>query len=655
MKKFLFILAALLILAAATIWGLARDDLAAAQEQGFALVKAMNQGEIPGDLPLSARGWAETLLEFGPLQLEVQQVRPVFFRRATLLLRAAEAQSETTMSISLKKEKGGWRIIQAPEATLAVQLSGGEPHLALLLENKTALIRPLIPLGRDKLLTLESTRSEWLRQGWQEHLPWFRTYLAGREGSLRVGLMAVELYGWKDNLAAALVAEEPAPDTIRVNISTSGFNSIYHPQVQVSSSAAWQATAAYSGESWALGAGTYTIKAGAQGLELTGGGQTISGPRRLLLTPEPGKPLTIASISRAGKEPAFFGSLEVALLAGGIVVANELPLEQYLLYVVPSEMPANFGVAALEVQAIAARTFAVANIYFSSWQKTSAHVVDSVLSQVYNNSPANPAATAAIRATRGIIITAEGAPAVVRYFSTSCGYTANAEEVWPGAAAPWLISNPQFPNPGVVPSDEESFREFILNPPPGAYDANSAWFRWRYSLPASQLQEIIAANLGLIHQANPEVLQRWSGKEYTAVAAMPPEPLGELLDLLPLERGTGGILRQVEVRGSLGTWRVSQEYYIRQLLRPQGGSESIFLIRQDGSSFKDFAIMPSAFVFWEKERWGDQLWFSFQGGGYGHGVGLSQYGARELTARGWTAAEIIGHYFPGVQLKDIGE
>jgi peptidoglycan hydrolase-like amidase len=317
-------------------------------------------------------------------------------------------------------------------------------------------------------------------------------------------------------------------------------------------------------------------------------------------------------------------------------------------------MPAYFGAAAVEVQAIAARTFAVSNILSSHWQSTSAHVVDSVLSQVYNNSGTNTVATAAVMASRGTIILAENKPADIRYFSTSCGYTANCHEVWPGKPVDWLVSRPQFPGPPQDIDNEESFRDFIINPPAEAFDEGSAWFRWQFSVPASQLADMIEANLKSIFAANPDVLQRQDGGKFAAITEMPAEPLGELYDLVPVRRGAGGILIEIEVQGSLGVWRVSREYYIRLLLRPGGGQEPVSLLRHDGSRLQDFALLPSAFAFWDKERQGNKLvQLEFRGGGYGHGVGMSQYGVRELAARGWTAAEIIGHFFPGVELDNI--
>jgi stage II sporulation protein D len=105
----------------------------------------------------------------------------------------------------------------------------------------------------------------------------------------------------------------------------------------------------------------------------------------------------------------------------------------------------------------------------------------------------------------------------------------------------------------------------------------------------------------------------------------------------------------VDIVGSRGTWRVQREYYIRQVLRPQAlGGPAIELVLHDGSKRVNFNLLPSAFVTWELEREGEQLKaVRFFGGGFGHGVGMSQYGVRELAALGWSRKQILEHYFPG--------
>jgi stage II sporulation protein D len=650
MKK-LVVVGIILVVGVVTCFLIACRDLGSARKATEELLASIVQDEIPVDSPDSVTVFVETLQQFGLPQLEIVSLRPVFFGKARASITLNLGGEEGRIALELDKNQGRWRVSQAPETAVAVVRAQGQPRMALEIEGKAVLSRELIPLGVDKLLTVQGERWEWLDSGWIENMSWFRSFIHGQEGRLLVGMEDVELFGWDGKLAAATVANSFDYETIRVNISTTGHESVYHSQVKISSPNRWQVSEAVTGFSQELAAGSVSLEPVDTGMKLSGafGQETFS--HRLIFTPLGDDPLTVASISRSGNKPQYYGSIEVAPMKGGLVVANELPLEQYLHYVVPSEMPKSFGPAAMEVQAIAARTFAVSNLHASGWQSTSAHVVDSVLSQVYNNNGTNSVAQEAVAATRGQIIVAGDKPADIRYFSTSCGFSANSHEVWSGKPVAWLSSQPQFPGTRDI-GDEEGFKDFILNPPADAYDQSSPWFRWQFSLPASQLADMLEKTLQDIFKANPDSVEKLEGDIFIPATEMPATPIGELLDLIPSSRGDGGILMAVEVEGSLGSWRINREYYIRQLLAPNGGKA--ILQRHDGSSLIDFSLLPSAFVFWDKEWQGNKLTgLRFYGGGFGHGVGMSQYGVKELAGLSWSPEEIIRHYFPGTQLKDI--
>lgn len=158
-----------------------------------------------------------------------------------------------------------------------------------------------------------------------------------------------------------------------------------------------------------------------------------------------GKPLRLADpvtiraargafLSYGGKE--FRGDLRIAVLAGRIQLVNVVGLEAYLLGVVPGEMPKDWPLAALQAQAVAARTYAVGNIVrgrpfdlYSDWR-----------SQVYYGVGSEaPGTTQAVRETRGQILTYEGAPAQTFYFSSSGGRTISSLDAF-GLDLPYLVS-----------------------------------------------------------------------------------------------------------------------------------------------------------------------------------------------------------------------
>lgn len=145
--------------------------------------------------------------------------------------------------------------------------------------------------------------------------------------------------------------------------------------------------------------------------------------------------ISLTNIKRNIKDynhPTYRGSFEIRLAKAGtrLNLINEIDIEDYLLQVVPSEMPKSFGLEALKVQAVAARTYAAKDILRNRYAKLGFHILDSTQSQVYNNLDENELATGAVKSTKGLILVHENKPIDAKYYSTSSGFNSNAHNVW---------------------------------------------------------------------------------------------------------------------------------------------------------------------------------------------------------------------------------
>jgi stage II sporulation protein D len=158
--------------------------------------------------------------------------------------------------------------------------------------------------------------------------------------------------------------------------------------------------------------------------------------------PEPTPPLLV----RPGKATAplsldgrpYRGKLEITTQGGYLRVVNVVGLESYLQGVVAGEMPSSWPVEALKAQAVAARSYALANLV----QGKPFDLYSDVRSQVYTGvAGERPSTTQAVKATSGQVVTYGGKVASTLYFSSSGGRTASAADVF-GAAIPYLVSRP---------------------------------------------------------------------------------------------------------------------------------------------------------------------------------------------------------------------
>ncbi|MXG89515.1 SpoIID/LytB domain-containing protein [Nocardioides flavescens] len=155
--------------------------------------------------------------------------------------------------------------------------------------------------------------------------------------------------------------------------------------------------------------------------------RTVRGPAQVSAG---GEPVTLRLPD--GAAAAYRGALRAVAGPSGPVTLNVLPLETYLRGVVPAEVPATWPAAAVQAQAVAARTYA-------AWERAAAtgavaDTCDTTSCQVYRGVAAeHPAADAAVSATRRQVVTYQGAPAFTQFSSSNGGFSA-------AGSAPYLVA-----------------------------------------------------------------------------------------------------------------------------------------------------------------------------------------------------------------------
>lgn len=363
------------------------------------------------------------------------------------------------------------------------------------------------------------------------------------------------------------------------------------------------------------------------------------------------EPVSVASINRGYGAPSYEGTLEIWPVEGGFVLVNELPLETYLNYVVPSEMPSRYSQEALKAQAVCARTYAYKHLQSYGYPDYEAHVDDSVRYQVYNNTSPAESTTQAVEETADLILTSQGQPITAYYFSTSCGYTGNEEVWWEGSSemTPYLRGKTvNEAGECLDMTDEEVFTEFILETDDTCYDRKVSWYRWETEIDVETLSDNLNEVLKSRYEANPEAVRTKRGRNFVS---RPVETIGTIKEIEILERNEGGAVQRMRISGSRRTIEIATEYNVRALLNVKGG----VIVRQDGTTSEGGTLLPSAYLIvtpvFDEE--GALSGFRFQGGGYGHGVGMSQNGANGMAEQGKSFEEILRFFYTDVELTAI--
>ncbi|HEY1565412.1 MAG TPA: SpoIID/LytB domain-containing protein [Solirubrobacteraceae bacterium] len=191
---------------------------------------------------------------------------------------------------------------------------------------------------------------------------------------------------------------------------------------------------------------TYTVTpAGAKLTIATAAGKTVGTfPAPLTVTAPSTAPLSVPGLG------SYRGALQFSPAAGGVQTVDAVGLDDYVRGVVASEMPSSWATAALEAQAVAARTYAITTTVGGNGYD----LYDDSRSQMYGGVKSETAPTdAAVAATSGQIVTYGGKPAVTYFFASSGGYTESIQNVWSGATPePWLRGVPDpYDNAGQDP------------------------------------------------------------------------------------------------------------------------------------------------------------------------------------------------------------
>ena len=312
-----------------------------------------------------------------------------------------------------------------------------------------------------------------------------------------------------------------------------------------------------------------------------------------------------APISVAGLH-TFFDTVELTSAGDGLAVSNRLPLERYVLGL--NEVPTDWPEEALKAQAVAARTYALNDLEDGRTGDAAIYGYDicaTVLCQVFSGADVVRAEngdrwTAAVEDTAGETILYDGAPILARYHSTSGGRTIDNEDAFP--------EEPAYPYLKSVPSDTEQ---------------GSPLARWRVTFTIGEIQAMLTR------------AGWWTASQR-----------------LVRVRSAGGPFYNPNVAfegdGDRRLVRTADEF--RDIARDL--APAMFPGRYPSRWNTSSGVLPETLP---SERYAvttDGKRVVFDGTGWGHGSGMSQWGAHGLAKQGATYTDILTHYYTGVSVGD---
>jgi len=340
----------------------------------------------------------------------------------------------------------------------------------------------------------------------------------------------------------------------------------------------------------------------------------------------------------------FRGSLRVIVNEGKLCAINILPVEEYLVSVTSSEMSGTAPLEFLKSQVVISRSWLMAQLRkrkkdhlgetFHSYKKTDKELVrwydkeDHLLYDVCADDhcqryqgitrASNPVVRQAVEATRGQVLQSDGKICDARFSKCCGGATEVFSTCWENVDFPYLPAKRDADPATELPdlTTEEGARAWIDGSPKAFcntknkrilslilnnYDQETRdFFRWKVEYTTEELSALVDSKLKVT--------------------------LGEIQNLVPLQRGPSGRICLLRIEGSEGTFTIGRELEIRRVLSPSHLLSSAFYVEKTDAGFV------------------------LHGAGWGHGVGLCQIGAAVMGEKGYLYEQILGNYYTGAEI-----
>lgn len=306
--------------------------------------------------------------------------------------------------------------------------------------------------------------------------------------------------------------------------------------------------------------------------------------------------------------------------SSGLVLVNQVGMEDYVAAVISSEIGEESPKEALKAQAVCARTY-IMKSQGKKYKKYNAKGDDSVSYQVYNKNVPGENSIKAANETKGTVMKYKGKLINAYYFSTSWGYTTDYR-IW-GIKKQKYLKETNLTTITENISDEKIFDKYIKEKPKSV-EKKSPFYRWTTYLTTKQIENSIYKNMAV--------------------------NVGTINRMEINKRGAGGIVAQMTIYGDKRQISIVNQNQIRKILSSYYSTIKL----SDKTKRTKLSMLPSAFISIKSVYKNNKLdGIKIYGGGFGHGSGMSQSAACQMAKKGKGYKEILATFYNDVEITSL--
>lgn len=452
----------------------------------------------------------------------------------------------------------------------------------------------------------------------------------------------------ENKIYGAIIDKEASIEKVRVAISTDNFKSLFFENIKIKSESGFNLYVK----------GQEKVYSPSEILNISPNQDFNIGEKEIIIIKpiNENEGLNIIGLKRGYENPNFKGSIEICKINEKYLVINEVLLNDYIKSVLSSNNEIPKSEEFIKAFSIILRTNTINKINENNFYEYGANFDDSPSFQTYNNLELNEKINNYVNNTEDLVIYSDNKIESLNYFAYSAGITGNSGEIWPArkslefpTVSPAHLKSVKLFEDSIFNNltEEINANIFFKTKDINSIESNSNWFRWSTNINLEDFTLNLTERLQFLYKNYPNFIKIL--QEEGVYKSLDIPNITKINDIKVNKRGEAGNIMEIEIFTDSCQIILMTDQIIKQFFKITE------IIDNKGNKIKDIYNIPSSYFVFDKiyDQSGNLEKINLYGGGYGHGVGFSIYGAEILEKNGQNYSEILKTFYSDIEILSL--